>query len=239
MYLVEFTIKVETLLKIKPSHVKNSTRHLTADYLKLKMEPSQFLKQQDDKTVMSSSSFNTLSMGNDIEVLIDGAQTFARYYHVRCPATHIDIYQYMMQAQESIDIVGWELSLSFGLVVAVRQGNHSKRRDWFPLSIMMGKLRSGGTSPHSHNLNKHQWVTLEDVLLSKAASGVRVRVLIWRHHIMSYLNRYLYMGEVTIEREVSKLQVKAAQMGLKVKVFHTEFNLVRSKHVGVFFFLTR
>ena len=42
---------------------------------------------------------------NDIEILIDGLDTFRRYY------------QKMVRARHSIDILAWEISLTFGLVM--------------------------------------------------------------------------------------------------------------------------
>ena len=50
--------------------------------------------------------------------------------------------------------------------------------------------------------------------------------MVWRHQFLSYLNRYLYLGEVTIEREIKKLQYEAENRGLKVIVYYTEFDLV-------------
>jgi len=173
--------------------------------------------------VSCSSSFSKIYNNNLVEILIDGTQTFARYYH------------YMMQAKYSIDIVGWELSLSFGLVYvaqAIKRSDQFTRRTTNKLLSYYGNFANFAnfsSIPNNNNTNSNDtidnWITLEQVLLAKAASGVKIRVMIWRHHIMSYLNRYLYMGEVTIEREVYKLQKKAAQMGLRVLVFHTEFNL--------------
>lgn len=43
----------------------------------------------------------------------------------------------------------------------------------------------------------------QDVLLAKARAGVKIRIMVWRHRFLSYLNRLLYLGEVTIEREVA------------------------------------
>jgi phosphatidylserine/phosphatidylglycerophosphate/cardiolipin synthase-like enzyme len=123
----------------------------------------------------------------------------------------------MMQATHSIDILGWELSLSFGLY-------YKTDRDLTDEGILSRFFKRG------------RWITLRDVLLLKAAGGVRIRIMIWRHRLLSYANRYMYMGEVTIEREVKKLQHKAKQMGLKVVVFHTDFNLpdANSKYADPF-----
>lgn len=49
--------------------------------------------------------------------------------------------------------------------------------------------------------------------------------MIWRHQFISYITRFLYLGDFTIEREVKKMQNKASRMGLKVKVYNSEFNL--------------
>ncbi len=48
--------------------------------------------------------FSAPSRGNHVAVLVDGLQTFERYYHA------------LMGAQHSISILAWELSLSFGLI---------------------------------------------------------------------------------------------------------------------------
>jgi hypothetical protein len=50
--------------------------------------------------------------------------------------------------------------------------------------------------------------------------------MVWRHQFLSYLSRYFYLGEVTIEREIKKLQQEGLNRGLKVVVYHTEFDLV-------------
>lgn len=50
------------------------------------------------------SYFSRTTHGNEIAVLVDGLQTFERYFHVMTGARH------------SINILAWELSLSFGLI---------------------------------------------------------------------------------------------------------------------------
>jgi phosphatidylserine/phosphatidylglycerophosphate/cardiolipin synthase-like enzyme len=150
--------------------------------------------------LVTSRTFSEVSECNDIEICIDGLQTFGRYYH------------YMMQATHSIDILGWELSLAFGLYYKTDRDS-ADSNDKSLLSRLFGRGR---------------WITLRDVLLSKAAAGVRIRIMIWRHRLLSYANRFMYMGEVTIEREVKKLQQKAKEIGLTCVVFHTDFNLPNS-----------
>ena len=66
----------------------------------------------------------------------------------------------------------------------------------------------------------------QDVLVSKAKEGVAIRIIVWRHELMSHLNRYLYLGEVTIEAEVAKLEKRCKKLGLTIKVFHTVRNTV-------------
>lgn len=63
-------------------------------------------------------------------------------------------------------------------------------------------------------------LTSEDVLLSKAKEGVKIQIIVWAHRILSVINRLLYLGEISIDREVAKLQSKAEKLGLKVEVFH-------------------
>lgn len=119
----------------------------------------------------------------------------------------------MMQAKHSIDIVGWELSLSFGLVYvsntvrseAFKSGNAGSNSTNAGIGLNLLQLANFKTIHNNKNNNNNaqdSWISLEQVLLAKAASGVKIRIMIWRHHIMSYLNRFLYLGEVTIEREV-------------------------------------
>lgn len=96
----------------------------------------------------------------------------------------------MSQAKQSIDIIGWELSLSLGLIHVADTLPKKKKPDLF----------------HLFTAAERSWITLEDVLLERAAQGVKTRIMVWRHHIMSHLNRLLYMGDFTIEREVHVCQ---------------------------------
>ena len=57
-------------------------------------------------------------------------------------------------------------------------------------------------------------------MLSKAKEGVRISIVVWRHELLSVFDRYIYLGEVSIEREVEKLKTKAGKLGLRVEVFH-------------------
>jgi hypothetical protein len=111
----------------------------------------------------------------------------------------------MQQAKHTIDILAWELSLTFGLYYK-EQGDKK--------TSILNRL--------SEKYGKGNWITLQDVLLEKASQGVRIRIMVWRHGFLSYMNRYLYLGEVTIEREVQKLQSKAEKIGIRVKMYHTE-----------------
>jgi hypothetical protein len=63
--------------------------------------------------------------------------------------------------------------------------------------------------------------------LSRALAGVRVRIIVWRHELVSHINRMLYMGEWSIDSEVAKLQSRCQKHGLVCKVFHTITNIVR------------
>ncbi|EGC32863.1 hypothetical protein DICPUDRAFT_155142 [Dictyostelium purpureum] len=104
-----------------------------------------------------------------------------------------------MNAEHSISILAWELTFSFGLVLTKNVESQ------LPLHV----------DPMS------KWITLEDVLISKALDGVDVRIIVWRHELLSHLTRFLYLGEVTIEREVSKLEKRCNRLGVTCNVFHT------------------
>ncbi|KAL6074701.1 phospholipase D, variant 3 [Balamuthia mandrillaris] len=108
------------------------------------------------------------------------------------------IYECMMAAQHTISILAWEISLGFGLI-----RTHKSK---IPLPSLTLPLSS-------------KWVVLEDVLLSRALAGVVVRIIVWRHEILSRLNRFLYLGEVSIEREVAKMQKRCRKLNLICKVF--------------------
>ncbi len=124
---------------------------------------------------------------NDVEMLVDGLQTFERYFHA------------LMEAKHSIAILAWELSLSFGLITRERGGKSVPR-----------------TTPRGV-----RWVSLEDVLLDRALRGVSVRVVVWRHQLLSYVNRFLYLGDVTIEAEVRKLVQRGKSLGVAVHMVHS------------------
>jgi len=79
----------------------------------IKDEQVDTLDQYYQEKSIDISNFHPLSTGNEVEILIDGLQTFGRYYH------------YMMQAEHTIDILGWELSLTFGLIYTKHQPSNS------------------------------------------------------------------------------------------------------------------
>ncbi|EFA81758.1 phospholipase D [Heterostelium album PN500] len=142
---------------------------------------------EEAPTEISNNTFSLITENNEVEVLIDGLQTFRRYF------------ESMMNAEHSISILAWELSFSFGLVLTKN-------------------VKSGLPSLAS---DQAKWITLEDVLLSKAMSGVNVRIIVWRHELLSHLTRFLYLGEVTIEREVAKLERRCKKLSIPCKVFNT------------------
>lgn len=144
------------------------------------------------KARFGSIDFGAHSSNNYVEVLIDGLQTFRRYYEL------------MMEAKHSISILGWEISLSFGLTLEQVPGAD------FTVDYSNGV--SAGQS--------RRWITLDDVLIAKAKEGVKVRVLVWRHELLSHLNRYLYLGEVTVESEMTKLERRCKRAGVSVKILH-------------------
>lgn len=153
----------------------------------------------EEKTVarqnapFSSVDFGAHSSGNYVEVLIDGLQTFRRYYEL------------MMEAKHSISILGWEISLSFGLT----------------LETVPGADVTSDTSGSGHSSGpSRRWITLDDVLIAKAKEGVKVRILVWRHELLSHLNRYLYLGDVTVENEMAKLEKRCKRSGVSIKILH-------------------
>lgn len=58
--------------------------------------------------VIGSHNWSDITGDNRIEVLIDGLETFERYYDV------------IMGARHSLCILGWEFCLDFGLILATR-----------------------------------------------------------------------------------------------------------------------
>lgn len=142
------------------------------------------------KARFGSIDFGAHSSNNYVEVLIDGLQTFKRYYEL------------MMEAKHSISILGWEISLSFGLTLEQVPGADTTAE----------ASNSAGPS--------RRWITLDDVLIAKAKEGVKIRILVWRHELLSHLNRYLYLGEVTVESEMAKLEKRCKRSGVSVKILH-------------------
>mmetsp|Transcript_9273 Transcript_9273/g.28660 ORF Transcript_9273/g.28660 Transcript_9273/m.28660 type:complete len:930 (+) Transcript_9273:154-2943(+) len=140
---------------------------------------------------LSSANFTDLTAGNHIEVMVDGRETFRRYYEI------------MMQARHSIDILAWELSLSFGLIETSEASNPGE----------MGLKEFSDPS--------RQWISLEDVILARALRGVRTRIIVWRHGLFSFMNRYLYLGSVSIEHELVKLERRAHALNLKMRILRT------------------
>lgn len=60
---------------------------------------------EQSSQVITTDSFSEYSNGNNVQVLIDGLETFEMMYEA------------LMSAQHTISILAWELSLSFGLVL--------------------------------------------------------------------------------------------------------------------------
>jgi len=111
-----------------------------------------------------------------------------------------------MRAEHSINVLAWELALDFGLVLT---------RD---VAVAPSETPAGAT-----------WVTLEDVLLDAAKRGVKIRAIVWRHSMMTMLNRFLYMGPV--EQQVRAFRRRASKRGLSFKVFHTTRNMPNGSSV--------
>ena len=60
------------------------------------------------RLVIGSHNWSDITPDNRIEVLIDGLETFERYYDV------------IQGARHSLAILGWEFCLDFGLILASR-----------------------------------------------------------------------------------------------------------------------
>lgn len=108
-----------------------------------------------------------------------------------------------MQAQHSIKILAWELTLTFGLV-----------------------LTKDVTNPPSIVDPQAKWITLEDVLIERAMNGVSTQIIVWRHRL-SYVTRYLFLGEVSIEAETAKLEKRCLLHGVTTRIIHTIDEKVR------------
>ncbi|GAM27224.1 hypothetical protein SAMD00019534_103990 [Acytostelium subglobosum LB1] len=173
----------------------SASRHLLTGPLAEKRNDAAVDEVEDPTGDLTSNNFNLQTENNSVEVLIDGLQTFRRYFEA------------MMNAEHSISILAWELSFSFGLVLT--------------------KNVQSGLPSVSSDIAK--WITLEDVLLSKALSGVNVRIIVWRHELLSHVTRYLYLGEVTIEREVAKLERRCKKLNISCKVFNTTHHDMSAK----------
>jgi phosphatidylserine/phosphatidylglycerophosphate/cardiolipin synthase-like enzyme len=232
--IIRSTISSKSVAASRHLKIDSNTRNAVQSQRQYEESLTQdYLEKQKMIETINTKMFTSISSDNQVEILIDGLQTFGRYYH------------YMMQAQESIDILAWELSLSFGLVFAKKDSNIYKQfldpNSGDPIYMKFSKPRnvSNGLKYNDYLkfLNRMfstsfpqltsagRWITLQDVLLTKAAAGVKIRLMVWRHKLLSYLTKFVYLGEVTIEREAQKLKKKAARMGLKVKILHTDFNL--------------
>lgn len=139
----------------------------------------------------------------------------------------------MMLAQHSISILAWEVSLSFGLILVQRAKIPippltPPSAKWVSLEVPTPP--DGVVCIYFCALFICLYCWVQDVLLSRALSGVRVRIIVWRHELVSHINRMLYMGEWSIDSEVAKLQSRCQKHGLVCKVFHTITNIVRTTH---------
>ncbi|XP_049850459.1 uncharacterized protein LOC126322621 [Schistocerca gregaria] len=132
---------------------------------------------------------------NYVEVLIDGEETFRRYYET------------MMRAKHSINILAWEIHFSFGLVL-------------FDRDLAM---RDGLLVNESGQLRNKVWVTLMDVLLTKVKQGVRIRILVWRHEWLSRLSRLGAFGKYVVEKEVTNLEMECRKWNVKLKICRPEY----------------
>lgn len=125
----------------------------------------------------------------------------------------------MMGAQHSIRILAWELSFRVGLVTldelpaaARAPFTHADTAPAPPPASMPAPAALPALSA---------WVTLEDVVLSKAREGVRVALVIWRHEWLSTLDRVLVtLREASFERELEAVRAAAHHRGLRMGIFH-------------------
>ncbi len=95
------------------------------------------LQSTDVMAVPEGSVTLTDPLDCHVQVLIDGLETFERYFHV------------LMEAKHSICILAWELSLSFGLITSERSGERKPKttpRDskWVSLEdVLLEKVKKG------------------------------------------------------------------------------------------------
>lgn len=89
----------------------------------------------EKQAVMSGNRrFREPTLDNEVEVLIDGLETFNKYYEV------------LMTAEHSIKILAWELSLSFGLVklksATTRPFVSDPDATWITLEVLLCTLHT-------------------------------------------------------------------------------------------------
>lgn len=48
-----------------------------------------------------------------------------------------------------------------------------------------------------------------------------MRLVVWRHAFLSYANRLLYLGELSIEHEVAKLERRCHKLGVSIQIIQT------------------
>ncbi|PRP83108.1 hypothetical protein PROFUN_09787 [Planoprotostelium fungivorum] len=141
--------------------------------------------EEVDDIVTNKKLKGEMSYNNDVEVLIDGQQTFQRYFEI------------LSQAKHSVKILAWDLTFSFALCP---KQSHTP-----------------------HTLEFERWHTLEDVIIEKAIQGVSIQMIVWRHKVLNYLERFLYSGiggSTSIEQEVLKLEKRCLQLGISIKILH-------------------
>lgn len=59
-------------------------------------------------------------------------------------------------------------------------------------------------------------------------NGVTTRIVVWRHRL-SYVTRYLFLGEVSIEAEAAKMEKRCHLHGVAIRVVNTNEARVKNK----------
>lgn len=50
--------------------------------------------------------------------------------------------------------------------------------------------------------------------------GVSTKIIVWRHALHRYINRFLYLGEVSIDSAASNLEKRCQMLGLSIEIFN-------------------
>merc|ERR1712086_1243540 len=86
------------------------------------------------------------------------------------------MYEAILGASSSVSVLAWQINLDVGMVPTARAA-----------PFMLAAI---GVDPSAASL-----LTLEDLLIWKAMCGVLVRVVVWRHQLISRLEKLLPISE--------------------------------------------